>query len=517
MKLEVVAVYSRSAAFEIVEAGCYYSGFDADIYLNDDKIMSTDKNVFSLFSLLPDTHYAVEARTPFGTLCAQFTTARESCVCDVRAFGAVGDGQVEDTCKIQAAISCCLRGGTVYVPQGTYLTGPLFLKDGVTLYLEMGATLLGITQRAQFPVLPAFLGGEGNARGRFLGAWEGNAEDCYAGFVNAIRVTGAAIDGEGTLDANAQNGDWYVNPKIKRGAWRGRLIYTVGAKNFSIHGVTVKNSPSWTVHPTYSQGVDIIDIKIKNGEHSPNTDGIDPDACRDVRIIGADISVGDDCISLKSGKISLARMFSKPCENVVISDCIMRSGHGGVVIGSDMSGGVKNVKVQNCLMLGTDRGVRIKTRRGRGRKAVIENLSLSNIVMRGVKTPIAINMFYFCDPDGHSTFVQCRSPLPADESTPSLGDIVLSDITAERAQYAGCWVAGLPESPVRSLTLNNVFISFDKDATSGMPEMLEGISPCSKQAFYALNVSSVTLNNVHFAGAEGEEIILENVGTFSRH
>ena len=139
---------------------------------------------------------------------------------------------------------------------------------------------------------------------------------------------------------------------------------------------------------------------------SPNTDGIDPESCKNVNIIGNHVHVGDDCIALKSSKLFLGMKLHVPCENVIIRNCCLSRGHGGLVIGSEMSGGIKNVTVTQCLMDHTDRGLRVKTRRGRGKYAVIDGLAFRNVVMDGVLTPFVINMFYFCDPDGRTDYVQ---------------------------------------------------------------------------------------------------------------
>ena len=139
--------------------------------------------------------------------------------------------------------------------------------------------------------------------------------------------------------------------------------------------------------------MDILNIRIRNDAHSPNTDGIDPESCKNVNIIGDHIHVGDDCIALKSGKLFLGTFMHTPCENVVIRNCCLSRGHGGLVIGSEMSGGVRNVTVTQCLMDHTDRGLRVKTRRGRGKNAIIDGLVFRNVTMDGVLTPFVINMF----------------------------------------------------------------------------------------------------------------------------
>ena len=145
---------------------------------------------------------------------------------------------------------------------------------------------------------------------------------------------------------------------------------------------------------------------------------------------------------------------------MTIRNCNLNRGHGGLVIGSEMSGGVKNVVMTQCLMDHTDRGLRIKTRRGRGKNAVIDGLVFRNVEMRHVLTPFVINMFYFCDPDGKSDYVQSHEPLPLDDATPRLGSLTMENITATDAEYAGCWFSGLPEQPVEKVEMNNVSISF---------------------------------------------------------
>lgn len=223
--------------------------------------------------------------------------------------------------------------------------------------------------------------------------------------ITGLHVENVKIIGEGVFDGNAQNGDWWVNHKIMRGAWRPNGLFLVHSKAVSLQGVTIKNTPSWNLHPYFSEKIDFIDLKIESPKDSPNTDGCDPESCKDVRIIGVNFSVGDDCIALKSGKIELGRTYKQPCERVLIRNCMMKYGHGAVVLGSEMSGGMKDIEVSQCFFLDTDRGLRIKTRRGRGNDAVIDGITFNNIYMKGVLTPLVMNMYYYCDDDGKTEYV----------------------------------------------------------------------------------------------------------------
>ena len=260
--------------------------------------------------------------------------------------------------------------------------------------------------------------------------------------------------------------------------------------------------------------MDILNIRIRNSSNSPNTDGIDPESCKNVNIIGNHIHVGDDCIALKSSKLFLGMKRHIPCENVVIRNCCLSRGHGGLVIGSEMSGGVKNVTVTQCLMDHTDRGLRVKTRRGRGKYAVIDGLVFRDVVMDGVLTPFVINMFYFCDPDGRSDYVQTHDPLPVDEMTPTLGTLEMENITATDAQYAGCWFSGLPEQPIGGVKMRNVKISFAPDAKAGQAAMMCGADASCKVGIHAENVRKIELHNVEITGYEGERLQFTHVDSY---
>ncbi len=193
----------------------------------------------------------------------------------------------------------------------------------------------------------------------------------------------------------------------------------------------------------------VTGISIKNPGDSPNTDGINPDSCRNVHISNCHISVGDDCITIKSGRDEEGRRIGRPCENITVTNCTMLDGHGGVVIGSEMSGGVRKVAISNCIFDGTQRGIRIKTTRGRG--GVIEDIRVSNIVMSNIRaTPFDLNMFYE------------KSPAePVSDRTPVLRNLHFSDITVRGAPAAG-YVLGLDEMPVQDVTFSNITIDAEK-------------------------------------------------------
>ena len=199
--------------------------------------------------------------------------------------------------------------------------------------------------------------------------------------------------------------------KKRQTAWRPRSIFLNQCKNIVFEGIKIQNSPSWTVHPFYSDNLKFLNLEIVNPKNSPNTDGIDPESCKNVDIIGVKFSVGDDCIAIKSSKIYMGKRLRKPSANLNIRNCYMEHGHGGVVIGSEIAGGVQNVLIEKCIFKGTDKGIRVKTRRGRGKDSIINGITAENIYMDEVKVPFVINAFYFCDPDGKTKYVWTKDAL----------------------------------------------------------------------------------------------------------
>jgi polygalacturonase len=189
----------------------------------------------------------------------------------------------------------------------------------------------------------------------------------------------------------------------------------------------------------------------------------------------------------------------------------MNKGHGAVTIGSEMSGGVNNLTVRDCLFLNTDRGLRIKTRRGRGKDAVLDQIVFENIRMNHVLTPFAVNSFYFCDPDGHTEYVRTKEKLPADERTPLIKKLVFQNIVANNCHVAAFFIYGLPEQKIERVEIKNVKVTYAAEPKKGYPEMLEDIEAVSKLGLYANNIRELILSEVLLEGQEGEPYIIENV------
>ena len=505
--MEILCVTSRSCSVLLDPEGLYEAREKHELFLDGERLGEEYRSVTSLFDLEPDTDYILESRTEQDereTL--TFRTKRETCTLNVRNFDAKGDGETEDTAMLQAAILCCPEGGRVLIPAGQYVTGPLFLKSHMTLEISDGAVLKLLTDRNRFPVLPGEAPAD-NANGEvLLGLFEGCATDGFAAALNGIDLTDVAVIGEGAIDGRAQDSDWWKRPKEIRIASRGNLLYTQRCKGMLIQGLTFMNSPSWNLHPAYSEDLDFIDIRIRAPWDSPNTDGFDPESCRNVRLLGAEISVGDDCIAIKSGKIDLGRKYKRACENLEIGWCALLDGHGGVTVGSEMAGGVKQVYTHHCYMKGNDRALRIKTRRDRGRDGVVDGIRFEDIRMDGVKMPLVVNSFYFCDKDGKTERVQSREKLPVDETTPEIGKVIFERVAASGCKACAAYAMGLPEKPMEHLILRDCRFDFDPEAKPMIPAMALGVEECCRRGIIARFIRRLTLDHVRMDGIQGERL-----------
>lgn len=523
MKITILELGARSISIEIESKVPYASTQNRSLRLNGHLLREEKRNVVTLFGLTPKTAYTLEVseKTTNGEPASEnaitgelrFETQAESYTLDVRKFGATGDGETDDTQAIQAALYACPPEARVLIPAGTYCFTSLYFKSHTSLEIQKGAVLKAQPQRKGRAILPGlirdFRGGQ-----YFLGTWEGNPLDCYAGLFTLLDVEDVHIFGEGRLDGGGSQEGWWRNPKERDGAWRPRSIFLRRCKKIVIQGIEIVNSPSWTIHPVESEDLCFINVTIRNPWDSPNTDGINPESCKNVSILGCHFSLGDDCIALKSGKIYMAETSGIPTENVTIRNCLMEDGHGAVTIGSEMASGIYDIDVSLCVFRRTDRGLRIKTRRGRGRKAIVDNISFSDIVMEEVGTPIVVNMFYFCDPDGHSPYVQTKEKAegPA-EALPEIGKLVFTGITCKDSSIGGLFAYGLPEKPIREFILQDVSMTFVPlhERPEGHPAMLDDDEWEQGGVFYAKNIRSLTCERVTFETSPEDYAVLASV------
>jgi polygalacturonase len=412
---------------------------------------------------------------------------------DITEFGALNDGSL-CTHSIQKAIDEASEndGGKILIPSGVFFTGALFLKDNIELHLSAGATLKFSDEQEDYPVV--------------VSRWEGVVREVYASCIYAADAKNIAITGFGTIDGNGEKW-WHIfrNEREKLAYPRPKLISFDGCEHITIRDVSLINSPSWTVNPIRCHDVTIDNLTIINPSDSPNTDGIDPESCKNVRISNCHIDVGDDCIAIKAGTEDTAERVS--CENITITNCTMVHGHGAVVFGSEMSGDIRNVTISNCTFQDTDRGIRFKSRRGRG--GVVEDIRADNIVMERVICPFILNLYYFCGPKGKDKYVWDKNPYPITKETPSFRRIHFSNITARNVHASAGFIYGLAEQYVSEITFNNIDISMAENAIPGKPAMMAGIEDMNNRGFYVGFSKDILFNRVTIENHEGPAFYLE--------
>jgi polygalacturonase len=399
----------------------------------------------------------------------------------VTQHGAVGDGKTDCRPALDQAIAACHEagGGRVVVPAGDWLVrGPIHLKSNANLHLADGATVRFSTDPADY--LPAV-----------LARFEGNDMMNYSPFVYALDAENIAVTGAGTFDGQADPEHWWPwkglstdsnalrqmgedNRPVEKRAFgeghqlRPNFVQPYRSKNVLIEGVTFINSPMWVVTPCLCENLTIRGITVRS--HGPNNDGCNPESCRNVLIENCTFDTGDDCIAIKSGRNADGRRIGVPSENIIIRGCRMKDGHGGVVLGSEMSGGIRNVFVENCEMdsPNLDRAIRLKSNSLRG--GYLENLFVRNIKVGQVADAVVrINLNYDRDRGEHLPLVQ---------------NIFIEGVTSEKSKYP-FYFAGLDGMKIRNVVIENCTFR-----NAARPSVIE-------------NVDQITLRNFRLLPSEG--------------
>ena len=450
----------------------------------------------------PYKHYTDNLPFKMSEVKAPVFPSREVNVAD---FGGDATGQRLCTEAFAKAIDALAQkgGGRLVVPQGVWLTGPIELKSNINLHLERGAVILFAADERLYKLIDTSFEGLDTRR-------------CQSP-LSAIGAENIAITGEGAIDGNGQywrplkkskvteaqwkdftsvpggvlkrkdlwfpsegyaKGDAIADMNVPKGLnseaeWnsvkrflRPVMVSLVKCKNVLLQGVIFQNSPAWNIHPLMCENIIIDRVLARNPAYAQNGDALDLESCKNALIVNSTFDAGDDGICIKSGKDADGRRRGIPCENVVVDGCTVFAGHGGFVVGSEMSGGVKNIMVENCQFLGTDVGLRFKSTRGRG--GIVENINIRNISMMNIKTDaITFNMYYggksvaemLADGDNPDN----TSKAPVDETTPIFRNINIQDVVCNGAGRA-MEFNGLPEMPMDGISLKNIYIKARKDA-----------------------------------------------------
>lgn len=437
-------------------------------------------------------------------------------------FGGQGDGHTMNTEAFRSAMAhlAARGGGRLTVPFGVWLTGPIELKSHVELHLDDGALVLFSDRREDYPLVDSYYEGVRSRRcmspltamdaehiaitGR--GVFNGNGQAWRP--VKKGKLTAgqwdALVKGGGAL--NEKKNTWYPSAAIRDisndgsymaaayangddASWqkvhdylRPTLVSLIRCKHILLEGVTFENSPSWNVHPLMCQDIIIRDVDIRNPWYAQNGDGLDLESCRNVLLTGTSLDVGDDAICIKSGRDKEGRDRGMPTENVIVRDCRVYHGHGGFVVGSEMSGGARNIWVSHCQFIGTDCGLRFKSTRGRG--GVVERIYIDHVGMANMPGEAMTFDLYYAGANGGNNKAEA---FPVDETTPCFRDIHISHVSVRGASKAA-YVNGLPEMPVRNLTVTDSHFA-------------------TTEGFILNHADGITLSSVGIHPAKGEQIV----------
>ena len=458
-------------------------------------------------------------------------------------FGAVSDGVTLNTNAFSKAIDVLAKkgGGTLNVPVGIWFTGPIVFKSNINLHLEKGALILFSPDKKLYPLVDIIFEGLNTYR-------------CQSP-ISGRNLTNVAITSEGAIDGNGQYWRALKKQKVTDAEWkeltskggvffrpdywvpseeflkgqnisgmnvpeglktkaefeavhdflRPVMISFYECKNVFLQGVLFQNSPAWNVHPLMCENVIIDNIKVRNPSYSQNGDGLDLESCKNSIIINSTFDCGDDGICIKSGKDEDGRRNARACENLIVDNCTVFKGHGGFVVGSEMSGGVKNIKVSNCSFLGTDVGLRFKSTRGRG--GVVENIFIDNITMMNIVTePLLFDLFYggksASESLADSDQVKPDIKIPvADVTTPAFKNIYIKNIYCSNARRA-MFFNGLPEMNIQNINVENVIITAEYGAELSESDGINfnniKIFPRKGAALHLSNVKNFKLTNFKF-------------------
>lgn len=431
---------------------------------------------------------------------------------DVTKFGAVADGKTINTTAFRVAVAACAQagGGRVVVPPGKYYTGPIHLRSGVNLHLAEGAEIIFSDNLEDYlPVVLVRVGG--------IELYN------YSPLIYARDCANIAVTGKGKLNGNARKWWEWKSSETKSGfemgakgvpveqrifgkpefAIRPSFLSFVSCTNVLLEDFTIGSGPNWTVHPIYCQNTTIRGVHVITD--GPNNDGIDPDSCRDMLIENCTFDTGDDCVVLKSGYNEDGWRVGRPTENVVMRNCFSKRGHGGLVIGSEMSGGVRNVFMEDCQFEGTDRAIRIKSRADRG--GVVENIFARNLKVKNMQREVAIlNMDYGSDRNK-----------PTASKPPVFRNMQFENITGDGAPTA-ILIQGMADSPIENIRFVNVTINSTKGVVASFVKALVfdnvQVAPARGPVFKLTDAAEITIK--HSVAPKGTELFLQLGGRTSR-
>jgi polygalacturonase len=466
----------------------------------------------------------------------------------ITAYGAVPDGITLNTAAINSAIEDCSRkgGGVVVVPQGLWVTGPIVLRSHVNLYVARAAILQFTADHGQYPIV--------------VGNWEGHPAARCQSPLSGTDLEDVAITGTGIIDGNGDGWRWVRKDSLTEAEWRAKvasggvvtedgkmwfpseqslkgfrtrdagvlkpgmtvndfadvkdflrpnLLVLTNCSRVLLDGPSFQNSAAWCLHTLLCEDLTVHEVRVRNPSWAVNGDGIDVESCRDVLIENSTFDAGDDGICVKSGRDEDGRRRGRPTENMIVRNNIVYRAHGGFVVGSEMSGGVRNIFVSDCSFIGTDIGLRFKTVRGRG--GVVEKIFVKNISMRNIRhQAVFLDMYYFAKPPSIAEVYAGTakdSVPPVTEATPQFRDIHISNVVCDGAEE-GIFVRGLPEMNIRDIYFDHMVLKAAKGAELAEAQQvhlndIRLVTSDSDPVIYVENSSQLTFDHISYNPGAG--------------
>lgn len=472
-------------------------------------------------------------------------------------YGAIADGMTLNSAAINKTIEACASqgGGTVLIPQGSYVTGPIIMKSNINLHLAKGALVIFSSDFNQYPLVVSSFEGVDAAR-------------CQSPVV-AENLENIAITGPGIMNGNgyywrpvkkekltesqwkdhlkdyggvltADKKMWYSSEKALKGSLtnnigkltegktladfedvkdflRPNMIRIYQCKNILIEDVTFENSPAWTTHLMMSEHITLKNVRVKNPWYGTNTDALDLESCKNTLVEDCNFDTGDDGITIKSGRDAEGRKRGMPTQDIIVNNCTVYHSHGGFVVGSEMSGGANNLFISNCTFIGSDIGLRFKTTRGRG--GVVENVYVNNVNMKDIPAEAILFDMYYMAKDPVVLAGEKREPptvefKAVDETTPQFRNFYFRNITCNGAAK-GIFVRGIPEMHVKNVLIENAVLQADEgiDIQEASGITLNNITMITKNTnpvTYILNSDNITIDNLKYK--EGAELLTQVQG-----
>jgi polygalacturonase len=472
---------------------------------------------------------------------------------DIKKYGAVADGVTLNTKAINAAIDDCNHrgGGVVLIPQGLWLTGPVVMKSNVNLHIDRAAILQFTSDKDQYPIV--------------AGNWEGHPAARCQSPISGNGLVNIAITGGGIIDGNGDTWRWIARDRLTDGEWKHRiasggvvtedgktwfpsekslkgyrtkdagwlkpgmttaqetnrlaeirdflrpnLLVLTDCKKVLLQGTTFQNSPAWCLHTLLCEDLSLEDVHVRNPWSAANGDGIDVESCKGVLIENSTFDAGDDGICVKSGRDEDGRKRGRPTEEMIVRNDVVYRAHGGFVVGSEMSGGARNIFVSDCSFIGTDIGLRFKTVRGRG--GLVEKIYIKNINMRDiVHQAVFLDMYYFAKPPSLADVYAGKATVDVPAvtgATPRFQDIHISNIVCDGAEE-GIFVRGLPEMNIRDIELSDMVLKAAKGAeviearNIGLKNIRLITADTTQPVVYVENSSELNFDNISYNAGAG--------------